>query len=394
MRYVVATLTGVATVLGFAPFSWQMIGLAAPALLFYLWLNCSPKQGALVGFLYGLGLFGVGVSWVYVSLHDFGGMPVALAGVTVVLFVLVLAAFPAAVGWAQARWFRSGLLRASVVIPALWVIAEWSRGWVLTGFPWLALGYTQVGNGLSGFAPLAGVYAVSAAAAVTAGALAALVHAPGIPRLVLATLIAAGLWAMGLGLSHWEWVRPFGQPKPVTLVQGNVPLLVKWAPEQRLRVLKTYRDLSRNSNSQLVVWPESAIPYYIDELSPEFRQWLRGHPADFVLGVLERRSQSGKTAYYNSVLAVSRETSLYRKVHLVPFGEYLPFASLLGWLLDYLHIPMSDFSSWQGPQELSNAAGLALGITVCYEDAFPGEVRKALPEATLLVNVSEDAWFG
>ena len=394
MRYVVATLTGVATVAAFAPLSWSMIGVAATAVLFYLWLDCSPKQGAMVGFLYGLGLFGAGVSWVYVSLHDFGGMPVALAVITVCLFVLILAAFPAAVGWGQARWFRPGLLRAVVVVPALWLIAEWMRGWVLSGFPWLALGYTQVGHALAGFAPVAGVYAVSAAVALAAGALAALARAPRLVPLAAAALIAAGLWAAGIGLSKLEWVKPLGPAKPVTLVQGNVPLLVKWSSVERPKVLEIYRTLSRNSNSQLVIWPEAAIPYYVDELSPEFWQWLRAQSADFVFGVLERRPESGTTAYYNSVLAVSERTSVYRKVHLVPFGEYLPFASLLGWLLDYLHIPMSDFSSWTGPQKLPHAAGIALGITVCYEDAFPTEVRKALPDAALLVNVSEDAWFG
>ncbi len=394
MRYVVATLAGAASVCAFAPFSWYFIAYGTTALLFYLWLGGSPRQGAISGFLFGLGLFGGGVSWVYVSLHDFGGMPPLLAAFTVSLLVAVLAAFPAFAGWCQARWCPQGWWRAAVAIPALWLIAEWSRGWVLGGFPWLALGYTQMGHVLSGFAPAGGVYTVTAAVAVSAGVLAAFARQPGPTRLLAAVIVVGLLWAGGQQLEQWEWARPHGAPKSVSLVQGNVPLTVKWAPASRSRVRETYVDLSRDSQAELVVWPESAIPYYIDELSPAFLGWLREQPADFVFGVLERRRSGAVIEFYNSVLTVSDRNAVYRKVHLVPFGEYLPFASWLGWLLDYLHIPMADFSSWQEAQTPPTAAGLTLGITVCYEDAFAEEVRKALPAAQLLVNVSEDAWFG
>jgi apolipoprotein N-acyltransferase len=207
-------------------------------------------------------------------------------------------------------------------------------------------------------------------------------------------MMTGSIWVAGVKLAELEWVEALGRPLRVALVQGNIPLLVKWSSTERSRVLEVYKNLSSDVEGELIVWPEAAIPYYADELTPDFWEWLQAHSADFVIGLLERRPEDGRTAFYNSVLTVSEQTSFYRKVHLVPFGEYLPFAPLLGWLLDYLHIPMSDFSSWTEPQKLPRAAGVPLGITICYEDAFPSEIRKALPEAALLVNVSEDAWFG
>ncbi len=394
MRYLAALMAGALTVFAFSPFNWYPLSIVCLALLFLLWLGAPVRQCFWLGFLFGVGMFGVGVSWVYVSLHDFGNMPTPLAGIVVAIFVLYLSLFPAAVGGLQAAWpGTKTLVKATLVIPSLWVVSEWIRGWFLTGFPWLSLGYSQVGWPLGGFASVVGVYGVSWFTAVTIGALVAAV----INRFRLAPLgiaVAVTLMVAGWLIERINWVEPSGEPVKVALVQGNIPLAEKWRVDRRAGIVERYVALSNNINADLIVWPESALPVYVDELPKSFWRRLEDHPADFVFGILERRKDAAGDKHYNSVVGVSNSLSYYRKRHLVPFGEFLPLSLWLEWLLDYLHIPMSDFSSWSGTQAPLMAAGNLLGVSICYEDAFPEDVRAMLPDASLLVNVSEDAWFG
>jgi len=181
-----AAAAGAAAVAAFAPLQWWPLAPLTLALLFHLWLGTeSPRRAALLGFLFGLGYFGVGVSWLYVSLHDFGGMPAPLAALATALYCAYLALFPALVGSLQARLGAPAVVRLVLVIPGLWVLAEWLRGWLLTGFPWLSVGYSQIDTPLAGFAPLVGVYGVSFALVLLAG--------------LIVLLVAGGLW-MGLGI--------------------------------------------------------------------------------------------------------------------------------------------------------------------------------------------------
>jgi apolipoprotein N-acyltransferase len=394
MRYLAALIAGALAVFAFSPFNWYPLSIVCPALLFWFWLGASVRQCFWLGIVFGVGMFGVGVSWVYVSLHDFGNMPAPLAGIVVAIFVLILSLFPAAVGGLQAAWPGTNiLLRLTLIIPGLWAASEWLRGWFLTGFPWLSLGYSQVGWPLGGFASVVGVYGVSWFTAVTVGALVVAVvnrfrRAP-LGIAVAMTLMLAGWLVEGI-----TWVEPKGEPVKIALVQGNISLAEKWHVDGRSGILKRYMDLSDNTNADLIVWPEAAVPLYADELPESFWRRLKDHPADFVIGILERRKDAAGEKLYNSVAGVGNSLSFYRKRHLVPFGEFLPLSSFLEWLLNYLHIPMSDFSSWPGAQPPLTAAGIPLGVSICYEDAFPEDVRAMLPDATLLVNVSEDAWFG
>ncbi|MEK7696879.1 MAG: apolipoprotein N-acyltransferase, partial [Pseudomonadota bacterium] len=184
-----------------------------------------------------------------------------------------------------------------------------------------------------------------------------------------------------------------GAPLPVALVQGNVPLELKWHPAYRDAILERYRSFSEQAgDARLIVWPEAAIPARLDEIDPDYLVDLKQRNADFLIGVIERDEATRQ--HYNSVISLGRGAGLYRKQHLVPFGEFLPFPGLFRWLLDSLRIPMSDFSSGPADQPPLTAAGQKIGVSVCYEDAFGEEIIRALPQATLLVNVSEDAWFG
>lgn len=385
--------TGAALPLAFAPFDLFPLAFLAPALLFHLWRDGSTARAAWRGFLFGLGMFGVGVSWVYVSLHDFGHMPAPLAGLATLLLVAGLALFPALLGFIQARWFdRQRPTHPLLMLPALWVLFEWTRSWFLTGFPWLNLGYSQSDTWLAGIAPWLGVYGVGFLVAVVSGLLAQSLRVPEkFLRRYLPALLAIflGGWLAG----EIEWTEPVGAPLPVALVQGNVPLELKWQPAYRNTVLERYRSLSDQAgDAELIVWPEAAIPARLDEIDPDYLAGLKQRNADFLIGVIERDNVTRN--HYNSVMALGRDAGIYRKQHLVPFGEFLPFPELFRWLLDSLQIPMSDFSTGTADQPPLTAAGRKIGVSVCYEDAFGEEIIRALPQATLLVNVSEDAWFG
>ena len=395
MSGLIALVAGAATVLSFAPFGYFPLGIIGPAILFYLWLGKSPRSAFLIGLCFGSGLFGLGVSWVYVSLQVYGHMPVPLAALSVLLFVLLLAIFPAMVGWIQARSSAGDAVRSTLIVPALWTLIEWVRGWILTGFPWLSLGYGHIDSSLSGVAPWLGVYGVSWAGATCSGLLvAAVIATRRRPRFAFAGAVVA-LWVVIWFAGQVSWVRPAGEALKIAIVQGNVPLEEKWRAEEKDAIMQMYLNLSaKHPDRDLIVWPEAALPLYLDQLPRSFRDELNRHPAEFVTGIVERRSEGGSENSYNSVLSVADEPTMYRKQHLVPFGEYVPLPFIFEWIIAYLNIPMSDFSAWQGDQEPMAIAGARVAISICYEDAFADEVRQSLGDANVLINVSEDSWFG
>lgn len=378
---------GALSVAGFAPWGWFPLPILALASLYYLVRTDTVRTAAWKGFGFGLGYFGGGVSWVYVSLHDFGMMPLPLAVVATLLFCAFLALFPAA---ALALTVRLGGLRtwrALTVAPALWLLSEWLRGWLFTGFPWLALGYSQVpASPLAGFAPVLGVYGVSGLVVLTA---VALVLRRGWPL-----LLVAGIWLGGWALQSVDWTRPVGAPVTVSLLQGNVAQEMKFRPERAVQTLQDYLRLTQSSTAQLIVLPETALPMFLDDAPPAYLELLRWHArsrgGDLLLGVPERLADG---RYFNSVVSLGvSPTQTYRKQHLVPFGEFVPWG--FGWIVDYLHIPLSDFSRGEKQQPPLAVAGQQVAVNICYEDAFGEEIIRALPAATLLVNVSNDAWFG
>ncbi len=388
---VIALLAGAATTLAFEPFALFPLAVLGPAALFLCWRGATARRAAWRGFLFGAGLFGAGVSWVFVSMHTFGNMTAPLAIIATVLLVAALSLYLAALGAAQAWLVRPGPAHNLLVLPALWTLGEWWRGWFLTGFPWLNLGYSQTDSWLAGYAPAAGVYGVSLVCVLSAGLLARWLGDPGRYRLVLAA--GVGLWATGAGLTFVEWATPSGAPLQVALVQGNVALRDKWRSEQREANIRHYVELSRpHLAADLVVWPEAAVPATLEQARPLLAELgRRGQRAHLVLGVIEV-NESART-YYNGVVNLAN-AALYRKQHLVPFGEYLPMPWLFEGFIRQMQIPMSNFSRGAADQPPFLAAGQVLAISVCYEDAFGEELIRQLPRASLLVNVSEDAWFG
>ena len=392
-----ALLAGALLPLAFAPVSLFPLAVLTPALLFLMLLDVTPRRALLRGLLFGLGQFGVGVSWVYVAIHDFGHSGIPLAVLLTIPFVGVLALFPMLFGYLAARFLRGAdWLRLILLFPAAWTLVEWCRGWVLTGLPWLNLGYSQIDAPLRGFAPLTGVYGVSLAVAVSAGLLAALVLTVGRARLFVLSGLAV-LWLSGALLTQIEWTEASGPPLRVSLVQGNIPQDTKWSPEHVQHTLDLYVDLTRQHwDSRLILWPEAAITAFYHEVAGDYLPGLareaHTHGTDIVLGIPVR--EPGTRRYFNSLLALSERPGFYHKRHLVPFGDYLPLEEFLRGLIRFFELPMSGFSSGPEGQPLLQAAGQKLASAICYEDIFGEELITALPEASLLVNATNNAWYG
>jgi apolipoprotein N-acyltransferase len=289
-------------------------------------------------------------------------------------------------------------LRLLLLMPLAWGVTEWVRGWLFTGFPWLVAGYSQVpASPLAGYAPLVGVYGVSFLLALIAALLAWSVTTRGrhAPRAWAAVAIVA-LGVGGQALRGVAWTTPDGAPTTVALLQGNIPQDLKWQPEKAQATLESYARMATASPAQLIVLPETALPLFESDLPDSYRAGLaslgRKNGGDVLTGV-PTGSLAG--AYYNSVISLGAAPSQrYHKVHLVPFGEYIPLKAVWGWVIEVLHIPLSDFARGAVDQRPLAIGGQRVAANVCYEDAFGEEIIRQLPEASVLVNVSNLAWFG
>lgn len=390
-HWMIAALAGLVSVASFAPLQYWWLMPLCLAALFWGWQQSSVKQAFVQGFAFGFMQFVVGVSWVYVSLKTYGNMPVVMAGAAVVLFVIALALFIAVSGYVFARLRSSSVIVNAGLFAALWTIAEWLRSITLTGFPWLDAGYSQTTQWLSGFAPLGGVYLVSFVLTLVSALLVTAVLSNAWFRVASVSAIAV-LLAVGGFSQQKVWTQPVGQPVNIAVVQANIPIEQKWQPSYRQQLFDKYRRLTPETSVDLAVWPETALPLYLHQTNDAFWQYFTPQQGGLLAGISELDADTGK-AYNAAVLDCGGERQVYRKRHLVPFGEYLPLRPLLGWVLDYLQLPMSDFSSWKQPQSLQ-CKGMDLALSICYEDAFANEVRRDLGAGGVLVNISEDAWFG
>lgn len=393
----IALLAGAICVFGFAPFGIFPVPVLALGLLFALWLRVdSPRSAAWLGFAFGLGLFSAGIGWIYVALHDYGDMPMLLAALATLLFAAFLALFPALAGYVQARFPVANWMRMVMVMPAAWVLVEWVRGTIFTGFPWLTLGYAHSDSPLAGYAPLYGVYGVSLVAAISAGLLAWLIQARWSRQGKSALAVLLLLWGGGALLRTVAWTQPNGEPFSVALVQGNIAQHFKFDEDSLVGTLETYRRLTLHSDARLIVLPETALPLLRHEVPQHLIEQLRDHArqngGDVLFGAFER-DQGG---YYNSVFSLgSADEQHYRKHHLVPFGEFIPLRPLLGWFINgVLDIPMGDLARGGDSQPLLQVAGQQVAPNICYEDVFGEEIIRHLPQASILLNLTNDAWYG
>ncbi len=396
-----ALMTGAVLTLAFAPLQWFPLAIIAPAVLFQLWQTVTPGRAFFRGWLFGLGFFGAGVYWVFISIHTFGNASFLLAGILTVGLIAILALFPALTGYFLNRYFPcSDRSRLFYAFPAIWVFLEWMRSWVFTGFPWLLLGYSQINSPLKGYAAVGGVYGLSLLVLISSGLLLQIVtyaYQRKMKETVLSCAIFLLIWAGGAVLNTVKWTTPFGKPITVSLIQGNIPQEVKWSPESIQPTLDTYHKLTEaHWGSSLIVWPESAVPIPLQS-AEEFINALHAdaekHNVSLITGIPVHLP--GTQNYYNAVIALGKGTGFYFKHRLVPFGEYTPLNQWFSKLLDVLHIPMSDFiAATDRPVPLLLNNNIRIAPFICYEIAFPERVGSADLKTNLLLTVSNDGWFG
>lgn len=390
-----AALLGGLFPLGFAPFgAWWLTPLLLAG-LFLLWEDQSPRTAAVRGLFFGAAAFGFGTYWTYISVHGFGGSPVWLAVLLTVALALACAAHVAGAGWLAARCRVTPELRWGLCWPAAWVATEWLRGWIFTGFPWLSAGYGQIDGPLHTWAPVLGVYGISFITAASAGLLVMVLRGAARAR-VIAVGVAVVLAAITAVFGQRSWTAPDGQPLAVALVQGAISQDRKWLPEQREPTMALYRDLTFDlPATDLVVWPEVAVPSQISR-EQAFLEEVQTTAAErgmhVFLGIIDADPE--RERIYNALLALGADNGLYYKRHLVPFGEFFPVPDFVRNWLRMMNLPYRDVAPGRREQPPLAAKNVLLAPSICYEDAFGAEQLDFLPESGLLVNVSNDAWFG
>lgn len=402
-RPIAAAFVGALTTLAFAPYQIWPLALLSPTLLLLLLHRQTPRQALGIGYAWGLGQFASGVSWVYVSISGFGGMPLAANLFLMGALIAYLALYSGLFAWCYQRFFaKATLVNLLLASPALWLITDWLRGWVMTGFPWLWLGYSQIDSPLASFAPIGGVELLTLLLLVSSGAFAyMLIH----KRWSMA-LLPLVLFSTGFGLSSFDWVAPQAdKTTKVALIQGNVDQNLKWLPSQRWPTIMKYTDLSReNWDADIIVWPEAAIPALEVDLPSYLRNLdsaAKMNDSAIITGVV---NQSEDGQFYNSILSVGVTaygdyqfdlSKRYHKHHLLPFGEFVPFEQLLRPLAPFFNLPMSSFSRGTFVQPNIRANGFHLAPALCYEIIFNEQVRQNVTDETdFLLTLSNDAWFG
>lgn len=389
-----ALIAGILFTLAFAPFDYSCLAVVGLVVLFASWQDITPGRAVLRGYLFGLGAFGLGVSWVYISIHDFGHAGVASAGLLTALFVGFWALFPALAGWLSVKIKRE--YNSLLIMPLVWTLIDYFRGvMVLNGFPWLLGAYSQLESPLAGYIPIIGAYGTGFLLALTASVIVFMFQAKN-PRLFPAAVVAV-IWIAGGLLQTVIWTETSGQPIRVSLVQGSITQDQKWLPENRLKTLLLYKKLTEEHwDSDVIIWPETAIPAFLSEVYEPFLLPLsnvaKQHHTDLVISVPVQGKADGEI--YNGVITLGKDTGMYRKNHLLPFGEYLPWQPLSGFVLNALNINLGNFTPGGAAQPLLKAASYPFITSICYEDAFGDAGIIGLPEAAFLVNVTNDGWFG
>lgn len=392
-----APLAGAMVTLSLSPFNIWPAGILSCAIYAYLLCACTARQGLWRGWLFGLGMFGTGISWIYVSIHVHGHASILLAAGLTALFCTALALLQALFSWCYVQFIRplpGGML---VGFPALWVLFEWLRDWFLTGFPWLYLGYAHAETWLSGWAPITGVFGLSFICALSGTCLFLAWRSRKLITCTTYAVIMVTMWGGGAILKPTQWVAKASEkPLTVAIVQPNVSQENKWDPQWYQPILNQLSEATDPIlGHDIVIWPESAVPNYYQR-AQDFLGPLARRAADanttLITGIPFRAV--GSSTYYNSIAALGYGEGIYHKQRLVPFGEYVPLEDQLRGLIDFFDLPMSAFSAGPQAQQPLRAAGYRIAPFICYEIVYGGLVAKSARDADLLVTISNDSWFG
>lgn len=404
-RMLIALISGALNVFAFAPFGWWPLQILSLAFLFYQVLRAaSVKGGFYIGWAYGFGWTAAGTWWLWVSLHDIGGLPAPITAAALALlaagmgFYVALAMAGAA--YLRRRWILPLPLINLLVLPSCWMLSEWVRAWLFTGFPWLSAGYAHNVSPLAGYAPVVGVYGIGMLAALSAGALLLLMHRS--RKQALALLLA--VYAAGFGLGRVAWTHPEGQPISVRLLQGNVAQEEKFNAAHIGEALSMYRDAVTAKPADLIATPETALALLPQNLPPNYLDALvayaRASGSHLLLGI---PVIDGPDEYFNAAIGVDPVAGAisyrYSKHHLVPFGEFIPPG--FHWFVRLMNIPLGDMSRGTPLQPAFAVKDQRVLPNICYEDLFGEEIAAQLHApsggqrpATILLNISNLAWFG
>lgn len=395
-----ATFAGAATALAVAPFGWWPLQLLALAFLFYqVGMDTRVKRSALIGWAFSLGWSVAGVHWLYIAMTRFGGMAPALAALALILLGAYMALYGGlAMGvatWLRRKWSLPVTSFLLLVLPVMWGLSEWMRGWVMTGFPWASAGYAHNASPLSGYAPLVGVYGIGMLAALCASCIVMLTQRARKEGMGLLAIVLA----LGFGLSTVAWTTPQGKPISVRLVQGNIEQQFKFDPDHVLATLEQYRAMVREAPADLIALPETAVVLQPQRLPPDYLPSLQAYATDTNSHLLIGIPLTGPNSYANSVAGISPAGGpVYRfdKQHLVPFGEFVPAG--FRWFVDMMQIPLGDMTRGPEVQPAFAVRDQLVLPNVCYEDVFGEEIAlqlRSMPQpATMLLNASNLAWYG
>jgi len=410
-EYWLCFIAGLSLIFAYAPFSQWYLTLFIPAVAFHKIQFQSPKKSAKMISFFAFGWFASGISWVHVSIDQFGGLPLVVSLSIMLLLCIYLALFPALAVYLTARFSKNQQLNLWL-LPSFWLISEYLRSVVLTGFPWLSLGYSQIDSPLASFAPVIGEVGITALIIIINICLVIIFN--GIKhknnkKLVSPLVLIFSICILSYVLNKVSWVQVTGQTTKVALVQGNIAQSIKWAPEQEWPTMLKYLDLSRvNFDADIIIWPESAIPAMEpavqDYLTTVNRSALLNDSA-IITGIINYNFESKE--YFNSLITLGKKQTgdeqgyyyfhknRYSKNHLLPIGEYVPFQEWLRPLAPLFNLPMSSFTRGSYVQQNLIANNLHLLPLLCFEIAFPHQLAANLTSNTnLLLTVSNDAWFG
>lgn len=386
----ISLLSGALFTLAFSPFDYWPLSFLSLTIISWIWLQAKNKS-AWYGFLFGLGNFASGVYWVYISLYRFGNAPLIFAILANILLILYLALYPAAVGYLLQRFSAPRSLQRALLIPLLWLAAEFLRAYLLTGFPWLSVGYSQLHTLLQTLAPLLGIFGTGLFLML----ICALAAYSICQRTFYPCFIISLLFALIIACRSLSFTYPIGQPFSVALVQGNAAQLTKFDPKQMQKDMQDYIDLSLQRQEAVIIWPETAVAFMEQDIKEAVLMPLdrlfkeRGQAV--VTGIPSGNLQGD---YYNSVISLGLAQGQYHKHHLLPFGEFIPFKSLFKIFSRYVDMPLGDFSRGEARQSPIYTQGIPAAVSICFEAAFGRQVRLGgLPQAQYLINVSNDGWF-
>ncbi len=393
---ILAVCSGLILPLSFAPTEWWAVAIGTLFVFYALLQNATPKQALWIGWLFGLGYFGIGVHWVYFSLHLFGAAIAPLAALLTLVFVLVMTVFPSltAYCWVRARQPSNPMANA-FLFAALWVLSELIRGKLMDGFPWILVGYSQTSGPLGHLAPVVGVYGLSF--------LIVLIAATGVAFITSATRVRIRAFVVivlpvifSVATKNVQFSEETGDALNVRMVQANIKQEMKFSQGRLQAALTDYTSMTQQpglENIDVVVWPETAIPTFFSNVENIMNPFVASMD-ELGIDVLSGGFQRDGDKIYNAVKQLGGEQAVYQKRHLVPFGEYMPLRFLLDFAAKFIVIPMSDLTAGSGPHVPMSIQGVNIGISICYEDVYGEEMRALLPDSNLLVNVSNDAWFG